>query len=173
MYWLNINLKNRQYYYNTMSQNNNIKKSVEKETDCIEIVKNINNVDNGNQNIEVIQKKKKKPPCKNVLFRKEQSEILNKLHQITKFDGKMTMFYVDDISENDRKIINNLVDDIRKFYKAIVWKCIENKDTEKVWILLLKYVYKYTGHKVTQFIDRKTENKIVTKRMRIIIENSD
>lgn len=158
---------------NNKVENNNIKKSDEKITDCIEIVKNINNVDNENQNVEVIQKKKKKPPCKNVLFKKEQSEILNKLHKITKFDGKMTMFYVDDISENDRKIINNLVDDIRKFYKAIVWKCIDNEDSDKVWILLLKNVYKHTGHKVTQFIDRKAENKIVTKRMRIIIENSD
>jgi len=138
--------------------------SEEKKIDCIE------NVDNENQNVEKNQKKKKKPPCKNVLFEKEQKEILDKFNKITKFDGKMTMFYIDDVCEEDKKIINDLSDDIRKFYKAIVWQCTNNEDSEKVWILLLKNVYKHTGHKVTQFIDRKAENKIVSKRMRIIIE---
>ena len=156
-----------------------LKKLIEVDDDDVKVVKNV--VGNADDNCTKVEncvngeekkspKKKKKPPCKNEIFKKEQGLILDKFHKITKFDGKMTMFYTDDISEEDRKIINDLVDDIKKFYKAIVWQCADNEDSEKVWILLLKSVYKHTGHKVTQFIDRKVENKVVIKKMRIIIE---
>ena len=164
-----------------IANDKNIKKPLKKlveadDEDDVKVVKNVGgdnccevaNSVNGEE--KKSPKKKKKPPCKNEIFKKEQDGILDKFHKITKFDGKMTMFFTDDISEEDRKIINDSVDDIKKFYKAIVWQCADNEDSEKVWILLLKSVYKHTGHKVTQFIDRKVENKVAIKKMRIIIE---
>lgn len=107
---------------------------------------------------------------KSELYKKERDEILEKLNKITKFDGELAMFYIEDISEDDRKSIAGLMDDVRKFYKHQVWNCANNENDDKVWLLLLKNIYKGMGHKVSQFCEKKIENKMVYKKTRIIIE---
>lgn len=131
-----------------------------------------NNLDEGC--IEKILKKTKVicKATKNELFIKEQMDILEKLHKVTGFDGKLAMFYLENISESDRKFVEDLADDVRKFFKSIVWKCANSEDSDKVWILLIKNVYKHLNHKVSQRAEQKFKKGVVSKKIRIIIEKN-
>lgn len=151
-----------------------VNKLVEEDIDDNDNIKVVKNIDINESKVEKINSPKKKKVLgrvlKDELYKKEQMEILEKFNKIIKFDGKSTMFYIEDINENDRKIIDDMASDIRKFYKASVWRCANNENSEKVWILLLKNVYKNTGYKVNQYFEQKVEKGVALKKTRVIIE---
>ncbi len=154
-------------------------KQLKEDNDDINVVKDKKNntidAPDIEKKVEVVDKKKKVVGRvnKDELFKKEQNEILEKFHKIVGFNGNVAVFYIEDINEEKRKAIDNLAEDIRKFYKSTVWKCANNEDSDKVWILLIKNVYKYSGFKVTQFSDKKIEKGVITRKARIIIETEN
>ena len=82
--------------------------------------------------------KQKKHSTKDILFEKEQKNVLNKLLQIIdlKVDDDVSFFSKDKLSEKKNDIVA-LYEDIKKFYNANVWRSIEvsNEDTKFMCII--------------------------------------
>jgi hypothetical protein len=94
-----------------------------------------------------LEKKTKKQTTrsKNVLYNKEQLQLLNTIFQIIgiNHNERTKLFYIDDFeSNNDKKQeILNLIPNIKKYFATGTWRCF-NRENNELWLNIIKTILK-------------------------------
>jgi len=89
-------------------------------------------------------KKKRNRPTKAQLYKEERMTILNKLNNILGIIEDNKIFYIYDIENNDnkQKEINDLFNDITKYFKGKSTALFAKDSIERKWLSIIKIVYK-------------------------------
>lgn len=102
------------------------------------------------ENNNIIASNKKHRSTKKDLYKKEQEEILNKINTILGIDKDNNIIYLYDI-ENDltkKKLIFDLLDDIKKVFKIGSWGFFKKEICQENHFLLCKTIYKEMGYQI-------------------------
>lgn len=149
-----------------LKNNNDIKNSENKDdNNLIDDIENIS--DDSTEPTEPINKKHKNIHKKDILYKKEQTEIIKKLDKLFNIKQKTTSnIYYDDVYLNKNKIIE-LIKDIKKYFITGTWSYFKNSDNDKGLIYLLKSIYKYVDRNVKQTYIIKNGEKINVLRVKM------
>ncbi len=73
---------------------------------------------------------------------KEQKQIKKKMDKILGLSDDNDRFYMCDIDEDMQKEIEDMLDDIKKYYPCSACRWFQ-KGVDRLYLALIKYVYKY------------------------------
>lgn len=116
---------------------------------------------------DVNKKPKRAGPSKKLIFEKEQKEILNNIYKIMEItnENKMIAFYDIENDEKKSEAIIALVDDIKKYFKAMP----PYDPKKRKEISLIKHVLKHLNIKYTTSTKYIYRNKETHKTTAIIL----
>ncbi len=110
---------------------------------------NTSNSDNVNEN----GKRMKKRSTKKMLYRLEREEIIKKINNLLEITEKKNYVYLYDIenNENIKKEINDMSDEIKKYFKVGNWNyyIMKNNGEKPLEIGLIRAVYRDEGWLMT------------------------
>jgi hypothetical protein len=103
----------------------------------------------------------KNSKTKNVLFKKEQQEVANKLHIILGITDTNNSFILDDLKSNEeqQKQIIELEGDVKKYFKYASWPYFK-KTVDNRYLSLMRSIYKNTGYNITYKITSRNKKYI-------------
>jgi len=141
--------------FNITRNGNNIKSgfyvisnSCEIETNNTPLKNIINDKDNDNKLNNSIKKNIGGRPTKEEIYKKERLDTLNKLNNILGITDKIKTFYIYDIDELKEKNINELLDNIKKFFRGKSSALFAKEKIDRKWLCIVKIIYKEMKYKM-------------------------
>ncbi len=119
-----------------------------------------------------IEKDKGGRPKKELKFEKERKEVLDKLLKILNVNKENTIFYINDLQndENKQKQILDLESDVKKYFSCGKWLYFAKKDIPNPYLSLLKSLLKDMKINTSMIYYKDTTNKVITKKgLKILI----
>ena len=109
-------------------------------------------------------KNKSVPKCKK--YENERKDVANRLLNILGITSENTIFYVEDIvnDDNKKKQILDLVDDVKKYFKYYQWTYFNGKNVQEPYISLIKSILKDTNIKLSIIYLKDDKNRSIKKR---------
>ena len=110
---------------------------------------------------------------KNIKYSNEQNDILNKIYNIIGLDENKRSFYTHefDYDEDKRKLVEDLSEDIKKYFSASLWSCFnKKKKLDKQYISLIKNIFKDLKIQYnSQSCKIKKDNKYINSTQYILL----
>ena len=99
-------------------------------------------------------------PKKAILYKTERLTLFNKLNNILGITKDNKIFYIYDIKNNNnkQKEINDLVDDVKIYFKGKSNAIFTSDDIDKKWLSIIKIIYKEMNFKLIHSYKLITRN---------------
>jgi len=109
-------------------------------------VNNISDIQyDNNNNINKLEELPVKLYLKSIRYKDEQQNLLLKLYEIIGITSEKKEFYTHEIdfNSNIKKAIDDLIPDIKKYFSASTWGCMQKKrKTNKIHLSLIRFILK-------------------------------
>lgn len=113
-----------------------------------------------------VEKDKGGRPKKEQKYEKERKEVLDKLLKILNINKENTIFYVNDLQndENKQKQILDLESDVIKYFKHCRWSYFTRENLPNPYLSLAKSILKNMNINMSMIYHKDSANKINTKK---------
>ncbi len=113
-----------------------------------------------------IEKDKGGRPKKELKYEKERKEVLDKLLKILNVNKENTIFYVNDLQndENKQKQILDLESDVIKYFKHCRWSYFTRENLPNPYLSLAKSILKNMNINMSMIYHKDSTNKINMKK---------
>ncbi len=113
-----------------------------------------------------VEKDKGGRPKKELKYEKERKEVLDKLLKILNINKENTIFYVNDLQndENKQKQILNLEFNVKKYFSCGKWSYFSKENIPCPYLSLTKSILKDMNINMSMIYHKDSTNKINTKK---------